>query len=179
MRPKTTKLMALTAMTAALALPAKAQDATADHPIPQSEQLEHQDTMAELTALSHRRGPIGEAATKALELYKAHVQRENAYILPPLSLLPMLADGKVTPDMAWALPMIDRVKAEHEEIFQEHTKITDAMSALHAAGQHAHDQHVQDFAEAAVADSLNDLEILEPTVLLIGEYLRSKLPNAH
>lgn len=179
MHPKTTKLMALTVMTAALALPAKAQTADVKHPIPQSERLEHQQTMAELTALSHRHGQIGEEARKALELYKAHVQREEAYILPPLSLLPMLAQGKVTPDMAWALPMVDRVKAEHEQIFQEHTKITDAMSALHAAAQRAHDQHVQDFAESALADSLTDLEIMEPAVLLVGEYLRSKLPDAH
>ena len=36
-----------------------------------------------------------------------------------------------------------------------------------------------EFARSAAGDSLNDIEVLEPTVLLIGDYLRSRLPTAH
>ena len=32
---------------------------------------------------------------------------------------------------------------------------------------------------SAAGDSLTDLEILEPTILMIGDTLRAKLPAAH
>jgi len=155
---------------------AAAQPAAPAHEIPQSLHFEHQETIERLTMLTHRSGAVGAEARKALALFKAHIAREEAFILPPLTLLPELADGKVTPDMKWALAMADRVKAEREQIFQEHTRITDAMNDLAAAARNAHDNVAKEFVEAAVGDSLNDVELLEPMVLVIGEYLRAKLP---
>jgi len=155
---------------------ALAQPAAPPHEIPQSLQVEHQETIERLTILTHRPGAVGAEARKALVLFKAHIARENEFILPPLTLLPELADGKVTPDMKWALAMTDRVKAEQEQIFREHTQITDSMNTLAAAARAAHDKVAQEFAEAAVGDSLNDMELLEPMVIVIGQYLRAKLP---
>ncbi|HET6184887.1 MAG TPA: hypothetical protein VFA03_15010 [Acetobacteraceae bacterium] len=150
----------------------------AQHPIPPSLQLEHQDTLARLGVLARRPGPVGAEARKALPLVKRHFAREDEYILPPLTLLPYLADGKVTPDMSWAIAMADRVRADREEIFQEHTQITDAFNAIAAAARRAHDQEAAEFAEAGVGDSLNDLELIEPGVLVIGEFLREKLGSS-
>ena len=65
---------------------------------------------------------------------------------------------------------------EREEIFQEHTQVTDAMSALATAAKNTHDTAALSFAEGAVADSLNDVELIEPMSILIGGYLRAKLP---
>ena len=111
-------------------------------------------------------------------LFKQHLQREEEFILPPLTLLPQLADGKVSPDMKWAIAMADRVKAEREKTYQEHTQITDAMNALAAAARKAHDAEALEFAQAAVADSLNDLELLEPMSIVIGDYLKAKLASS-
>lgn len=160
----------------AIAQPAPA---AAAHPIPQSLRVEHEDTVERLSILAKRPGQVGVVARQARELFRRHAAREEEFILPPLTLLPVLADGKVTPDMAWAVTMADRVKAEREQIFLEHTRVTDAMNALLTAATRARDKEAKEFAEAAVADSLNDLELLEPTVLLIGDYLRGKLPAAH
>ena len=155
---------------------AAAQPAAPPHEIPQSLQVEHQDTIDRLTILTRHGGAVGVEARKSLALFKSHIAREQAFILPPLTLLPELADGKVTPDMKWALAMTDRVKAEREQIAREHEQITDAMNALAAAARTAHDKVAQEFAEAAVGDSLNDSELLEPMVVVIGDYLRAKLP---
>lgn len=154
-----------------------AQPATHAGEIPQSLRVEHNDTLDQLSTLAKRRGAVGEEARKALTLFKQHLQREEAYILPPLTLLPLLADGKVSPDMKWAVAMADRVKAERDEIFQEHTRITDAMNALAAAAQKAHDTAAFEFARSAAADSLNDIELLEPMTIVIGDYLKAKLPQ--
>ena len=171
------KLLAFTAIASiASAGSAIAAPAAVPHDIPQSLVFEHEQTLAELGRLSHRPGAVGEEARKAAELFKRHIAREREYILPPLALLPDIADGKVTPDMAWALVMTDRVRADREVIFLEHTEVTERMNALHLAGLRAHDREATEFAKSAAADSLNDLEILEPTVVMIGDYLRSKLP---
>lgn len=158
------------------AWPAVAQPAPHAGDIPQSLRLEHEDTLQQLGVLARRRGPVGEEARKALVLFKKHIQREETYILPPLTVLPLLADGKVSPDMKWAIVMADQVKAHREEIFQEHTQITDAMNALAAAARTTHDTAALDFAKAAVADSLNDTELVEPMAIVVGDYLKAKLP---
>lgn len=149
------------------------------HALPQSLLLEHQETMERLTALSARPGRVGVVAKQALALFRRHTDREMDYILPPLTLLPDLADGHVTPDMQWALVMADRVKADREVIFQEHTEVTDILNALLVAGQAERDAEAVDFAQAAATDSLNDVEILEPTVVMIGDVLRARLAPGH
>jgi hypothetical protein len=155
--------------------PAAAQPASRSNEIPQSLRVEHDDTLNQLTTLARRPGRVGMEARKALVLYKRHLQREEEFILPPLTLLPQLADGKASADMKWAIAMAERVKAEREQIFQEHTQITDAMNALATAAQKAHDTAALDFAHTAVADSLNDIELLEPMAIIVGEFLKVKL----
>jgi hypothetical protein len=177
------KLMAFTAaawMIPSLVVPcsqAWAQPAIAPtHLIPQSLRIAHKETLEQLVLLARKKGPVGIEANKALVVFKRHIAREEEFILPPLTLLPLLAEGKVTPEMAWALPMTDRVRAEREAIFEEHTKVTDALNALIVAATRANDKDAKEFAESAAADSLNDMEILEPTLLIIGDILHSKLP---
>lgn len=154
---------------------AEAQTKQAEHLPPQSMIVSQQETMSQLKALSHRKGPVGPAARKVLALYEKHAAREREFIMPPLTLLPYIADGGVTPDMAWALPMLDRVKAERAEILQEHENLTDALNALAVAGTKAHDPAARAFAESAAADTLNDMEIAEPTLLILGDMLHAKL----
>ena len=181
MRQRSSTVLAVAACAAALAAPlglAAVQPTPSQHLIPQSLIVEHKDTLDRLTALASRSGEVGQEARKALALFKAHTAREQEFILPPLTLLPELAAGKVTPDMAWALTMADRVKAERDQIDQEHVQVTDAMTALYNAGKRAKDKEAMDFALSGVADSLNDSELLEPMVIMIGDTLRSKLHPA-
>lgn len=178
MHPRTTALLAMFALSAGATIAAKAETVP-QHLLPQAIQVASEETMAQLTELSKRQGPVGPAAKKALEVYSKHEAREREFILPPLTLLPYLADGKVTPDMAWALEMTDRVKAEREVIFDEHTRLTDALNHLATVAIKAHDKEAEEFARFAATDDLNDMEILEPTLLLINEILRAKLPAAH
>lgn len=167
-------LLALTAV--ASGPPAWAQPADPAHEIPQAIRLEHVEVLARLTVFSRRRGPVGAEARKLLGLMKTHFQREEDFIMPPLTLLHALSRGQVTPDMKWAIAMADRVKAEREKIFEEHTRITEGQSLLLAAAERAHDAEVAEFARSAAADALADMELMEPMTVLIGDYLRSKLP---
>jgi len=161
---------------AATATPAAPAAAQVSPQVPQAILLSHASMLAELTALTHHRGTVGAIATKALPMVETHFKREQEYIMPPLSLAHTLAEGKISPDMRWAITMADRIKANREVIFQEHTQITEVMNELLAAAQRAHDATAEEFARSAVEDSLEDMEVAEPTAIVIGDYLRLRLP---
>jgi hypothetical protein len=172
----TAALMSLAALVAAVVTgPASAQTAPQSREIPQSFRLAHQETLDELAAIGKRRTQTGLIARQAIAAVKRHFDREEEYILPPLTLAPAIALGKITPDMKWAVAMADRIKADRETIFVEHTVITQWMNELAAAAEKAHEGDVIAFARAAVADSLNDTEVNEPMAIVIGDYIRAKL----
>jgi hypothetical protein len=71
------------------------------------------------------------------------------------------------------------VKADREVIFQEQSQLIGVLNELQMAGQRAHDAEAIDFAKSAATDTLTDEEILEPTVLVIGDLLRARLAIGH
>lgn len=90
------------------------------HTVPKSVVSDHESVMAYLRKIAARPTPEGPAAQKVIDLLVPHMAKEEALILPPLVLLPVLATGKVTPDMRWAIEMADRVKAEQAELLNIH-----------------------------------------------------------
>jgi hypothetical protein len=177
MRSRLVATAALTVLTSVAAVGGWAGSAAAQaHEIPQSFKVAHDETLAELTAIGKRRSHTGQIAREAISAVQEHFRREEEYILPPLTLAPAIALGHVTPDMRWAIAMADRIKADRETIFVEHTVITEWMNELAAAAERAHEADVLEFARAAVADALSDTEVNEPMAIVIGDYVRMKLP---
>ena len=146
--------------------------------IPPSEAMEHEADIAYLTKLAERPGPISVAAKNLIELFKAaHGGRRRVH---PAAADPAsaLAAGKVSPDMKWAIADADRLKAEQEKVRADAPALTEAFIALKDAAQQEHDPNVEGFASDLAADDLADVDITEPTVLLIGEWLRLKIAAA-
>jgi hypothetical protein len=144
--------------------------------IPPSEAMEHEGDLAFLDKIAQRTTPTGAAARELIALLKDHMATEEDFILPPLTLLPELAAGKVSPDMRWALVDSDRLRAELASVRAMHGKLTVAFLNLKQAAQDEHDAAVEGFSSDLAADDLGDVDITEPTVLLIGDWLRAKLP---
>jgi hypothetical protein len=145
--------------------------------VPQSSRVEHADTIAYLDAVAQqqRRPAVAEAARKALEVLRPHFAREAEFVLPALGLLPALAEGRATPEMRGAIAMADRVKAEQDQLFEEHVRITSALNDLIAAAEGERDRGLVAMARQAALHSLHEVEVLYPTVILIGDRLREKL----
>ena len=126
--------------------------------------------------LSRHKAPVGVEARKALVLFKQHLQREEEFILPPLTLLHAACrrQGFAGYEMG------DRhggpgLKAS-EKTYQEHTQITDAMNALAAAATQKSAMRRHRIApRRPLPDSLNDLELLEPMSIVIGDYLEGQV----
>jgi hypothetical protein len=78
--------------------------------IPEPLKLEHEELHAELLRATQVPGQVGAAAREVARVLHAHFEKEEEYALPPLGLLPLLAQGRVTPDMAGILTMTDKLK---------------------------------------------------------------------
>ena len=143
--------------------------------IPRPLKLEHDELHEQLRKATRESGALGEAAIAVAKLMHPHFVKEEEYALPPLGLLPLLAKGKVTPDMAAVLPMTDKLKAELGQMLAEHKSIVDALRNLVDAAKRANKSEHAEFAEKLILHAQTEEEVSYPTAILIGEYLKVKL----
>ena len=143
--------------------------------IPQPMKLEHDELHAELAKATQVGGKIGDAAKAVAKILHPHFVKEEEYALPPLGLLPLLARGEVMPEMADVLPMTDRLKAELPHMLEEHEAIVAALKTLIEVAKEEKKMEYAHFAEKLILHAQTEEEVLYPTAILIGEYLKLKL----
>jgi hypothetical protein len=71
--------------------------------------------------------------------------------------------------------MAERTKAALNELLDDHVQITALMNDLVEAGNRERDEELVRLAGRVAAQSLNDIEVAQPTAILIGEYIRANL----
>ena len=98
--------------------------------IPLPLKLEHDELDEELVKATKESGKVGEAAKAVAKVLHEHFLKEEEYALPPLGLLPLLAAGKITPEMKNVLVMTDKLKAELPLMLAEHKAIVAALDHL-------------------------------------------------
>ena len=146
--------------------------------IPQSIRLQHDQIVSRLSSYSKHENPVGATASKASAAVNAHYAKEEAFVLPPLGLLPRIANGDISMDMEPAIAMASRTRAAMPELQDEHIRITSLMNELIEAGTKTHDDELVRLATRVAAQSLNHIEVLMPTTIMIGDYLRQRLSTA-
>jgi Hemerythrin HHE cation binding domain len=143
--------------------------------IPEGMKIEHDHIHAELVELTQAGGRTGEAAKSVAEVLDPHFAKENEYALPPLGLLVPLSQGKFDADMAGVLKMTDRLEAEMPTMHSEHEDIAAALEDLKEAATAENKPAGVRFAEVLTAHAHEEEEILYPTSLLIGRYVKLRL----
>jgi iron-sulfur cluster repair protein YtfE (RIC family) len=147
----------------------------AKFPIPQALATEHQALHEVLGRAVKETGPLGEAARNLEKVLHPHFQREEEIALPPLALLPRLARGDTSADMAGVLRMTDQLEKEMPQMLAEHQKIVTALQAFRqvadAAGQHDY----VEFADELALHAQNEEQVTYPAALLVGRYLKLEL----
>ncbi len=143
--------------------------------IPQPLKSEHEELHAELVKAAQAGRKIGEAAKAVAKLLHPHFEKEEEYALPPLGLLSVLAEGKVTPEMGEVLKMTDRLNAELPRMLAEHKTIVAALKRLTDAAKKGKKMQYARFAEKLMLHARTEEEVLYPASILIGEYLKLKL----
>jgi hypothetical protein len=143
--------------------------------IPQSIRHEHQQIISRLESFAAGKDKeTAAAAQKAATFLKGHYATEEQFVLPPLGLLPRIAKGEISKDMEPAVAMADRTKSALADFGNDHIKITSLMNDLIAVGKKKKDEDIVRLATRVAAQSLNDIEVNQPTAILIGDYLRPR-----
>lgn len=101
--------------------------------------------------------------------------KEEEYALPPLGLLPILAEGKILPEVEVAVAMTDRLKADLSHMLLEHKQVVIDLKALTEAANLEGREDVTHFAKKLMLHARTEEEVLYPASILIGEYLKLKL----
>jgi Hemerythrin HHE cation binding domain len=140
--------------------------------IPSPLKGEHEELHEELARATKVAGNIGEAARAVAQILHLHFVKEEEYALPPLGLLPRLATGDVTPEMADVLVLTERLKAELPQMLEEHKAIVAALSHLVEVAKQEHKLEYAHFAEKLTLHAQTEEEVLYPTATMIGEYLK-------
>jgi hypothetical protein len=143
--------------------------------VPQSFQIQHQQIIKQLIRVTKHKGKVGAAASKAVIFLKNHYEKEEAFILPLLGLLPRLAKDEISNDMEPAIAMAEHARTASSEFEDSHIQITAMMNELIEAGRNNHDEHLIDLATRIASQSLNDIEVAQPIAIIIGDLIRQKL----
>ena len=145
--------------------------------IPEPMKLEHDELHAELVRATKERGKIGEAARAVAKVLHDHFVKEEKYAIPPLGILQQLVQGTVAGEMREVLAMTDRLKADLPTMLEEHKKIVAALDILSAVAKKKGKPKYARFAKKLILHATAEEQVTYPTAILIGEYVKMKLPG--
>jgi len=143
--------------------------------VPKALRSGHDEARAELVRAMMEGGLIAKAAKQVTNLCLPHFAEEEKTVFPVLALLPYLEQDKLRPEMIQVMPLIVDFRAKRAAFDDHHHSLLVAIDALLQA---AHKEKNREFAEFAynlrVHEQIEE-EVIYPTVVLIGKYLREKL----
>ena len=177
MRSSITALSAavILAIVGAIGVQAPAQAQGQAHVGPQAMINEHRVIERNLGVVAHEHGRVAVAAQHVLAVIVPHQRREEEFVLPLIGLVDSIVEHGVSQDMAWAVEMTNRVKAERARFSDEHAGIVAALDDLAAAARRQHDRRLVAFCESVAAHAVEDNEVVIPTALLVGNQVAEKL----
>lgn len=143
--------------------------------VPAALRAEHQDLRAELDMAVGAGGDLGAAAEEVARILYPHFDKEEEYVLPPLSILPLLTEGEVTPEMGASLALTNKLRTELPHLLEDHKAIDAQLGKLAGVARQQ-----QNWEYACLADKFRTIaqyeeQVLYPTLLLIGRYVRVHL----
>lgn len=144
-------------------------------PLPDILQTEHEALHDEIWKATKLGGETGRAAKSVVRVLLPHVVLEEEFGLPPLTLLPRLARGEISEDMAPMIATAERLKQELPRMLDDHKHIVAALrNLLVAASSENQTGHAQ-FAQKLILHAQMEEEVLYPASVIVGEYLKWKL----
>lgn len=143
--------------------------------VPEALRVEHEELHERLAKATEENGKLGEAAREVAKLLHPHIAKEEAYALPPLGLLHLLAAGRVSVDMGDVLSMTDRLKSELPQLLAEHSQIVAALRAFGKAAREQGKPQCADLSEKLILHAQAEEDVFYPVAILIGEYVRLRL----
>jgi len=142
--------------------------------VPEALEIEHAELRGELQKAAAAGGRTEEGAKQVMKVLRPHILLEEEFALPPLTLLPRLARGEITPDMRRYMALAETLKAELPRMLDEHALIIEALRRLMQAAQEEGHTGYARFAQKMILHAQTEEQIFYPASILVGEILRSK-----
>ncbi len=138
--------------------------------------VEHKEIHKMLDDATQLPGKTGEAAQALLKVMGPHFIKEEEYALPPLGILPLLAEGKALSgaDRKSAIAMTDKLKADLPGMLQDHKMVVLSLNALVEAAEAENHPEVIEFAKKLKLHAETEEEVSYPAAILVGKYLKLK-----
>ena len=146
----------------------------ADH-TPASLRISHDEARAELVRATMKGGDTAVAAKRLATMCLPHFEAEEKFAFPALGLLPDLMKGLVRPEMAKVLALISEFGAKHAALEMQHDSIRSAIDDLLRASKDEGNRDTAEFALNMRNHERTEDEVIYPTVMMIGTYLRERL----
>jgi hemerythrin-like domain-containing protein len=153
--------------------------------IPESLELEHEELHEQLFKGIKEGGKVGEAAKAVADILHPHFEKEEEYALPPLGLLSFLlsedqGEDKIIQEMKNnVIFMTDKLKADLSHMIEEHNEIVDALNNLIELAKIKNKTELVQFAEKLKLHAKTEEQVLYPTAILIGKYLKLLQPQTY
>jgi hypothetical protein len=146
--------------------------------VPPSARTRHLALHRDLGPLLHRPGAVGTIAHDISRILHRHFLATEQLVLPPLSLLPRLAEGRLPAGTDEAIATADRLREALPQLRQNHRELLDALDRLVRAGGMIAGSDEAAFARHVKEQLHFEEEILLPMGAVLGAYLRSLRANS-
>lgn len=117
-------------------------------------------------------GNIGENAKLLVDIARPHFKKEEEYALPPLGILSALSKGSWELESAAATEMADILEAQLLEMKKDHGVIRKILENLKMQAEKENNQKVSQFVDDLKLHIEVEEQVLYPTTILIGSYLK-------
>lgn len=146
--------------------------------VPQVLLTEHAEIRAGLDRAIAMGGRVGQVATNVAQALYPHMEKEEKCALRPLSVLPLLAKGQVTPNMSGVLTMVAKLKSALPELLEDHRAIEVALGGLTDVAKAEENGEFTSLAKQLALHLQCEEQILYPTAILIGRYVELDFGDA-
>lgn len=151
-----------------------AGDTLAPFAVPAAIAAEHDEIRDALASVAREPSRLGEVASTLAIVMEDHLDREEAYALPPLALLSALARGEAYEEMRDILPITDALAVEIPALVDQHRIITKAARELRATAQAEDRPEIERLAQQIMRHVQVEEQINYPAALLVGAIVESR-----
>jgi hypothetical protein len=145
--------------------------------VPSSIQQQHDTLLNKLSVIALFGDSTGKLAIRLQELVAHHFKEEEDYVLPALGVLPLLANGKLPDESKELIRLIDKFRSNAAHMIAEHQLIKAYLSELAQMAVKENHPEIAEFEKELHKHSGEEEEVFFPAALLVGDYLKLKLPS--
>ncbi len=142
--------------------------------VPSSLKNTHQELLQQLHQFTLIKDGSAPFALKLEELMLHHFTEEEDFILPPLGLLPSLANGKDPEDYKEIMALSEKAKLQMDHMSAEHQLIIAYIGELKEASTEENRPAIIQFEKEVAKHAVSEEEVYFPASIMVGEYLKLK-----